>query len=109
MLTKLRGPALENTKGGHCEFMSICLRRVVLSPVKQVARIRLSLFSNMSMKAVKILDYGDSSNLSYEDAPIPEPGKGEVMILAIINLSDITDFGKSLCHSLHRHAVILAE
>ena len=61
--------------------MSICLRRVVLSPVKQVARIRLSLFSNMSMKAVKILDYGDSSNLSYEDAPIPEPGKGEVIIL----------------------------
>jgi len=32
----------------------------------------------MSMKAVKILDYGDSGNLSYEDAPIPEPGKGEV-------------------------------
>ena len=59
--------------------MSICLRRVVLSPVKQVARIRLSLLSNMSMKAVKILDYGDSNNLSYEDAPIPEPGKGEVI------------------------------
>ena len=58
--------------------MSICFRRVVLSPVKQVARLRLSLFANMSMKAVKILDYGDSGNLSYEDAPIPEPGKGEV-------------------------------
>lgn len=61
--------------------MSICLRRVALSPVKQVARLRLSLFSNMSMKAIKILNYGDSTNLSYEDAPIPEPGKGEVIIL----------------------------
>jgi len=47
--------------------------------VKQEARFRLSLLANMSMKAVKILDYGDSSNLSYEDAPIPEPGKGEVI------------------------------
>ena len=72
---------VEESKGGHCESMSICLRRV-LSPVKQVTRLRLSLFSNMSMKAVKILDYGDSSNLSYEDAPIPEPGKGEVIILS---------------------------
>ena len=69
--------------------MSICLRRFFLSPVKQVARLRLSLFSNMSMKAVKILDYGDSSNLSYEDAPIPEPGKGEVIIHSYI--LDITD------------------
>lgn len=59
--------------------MSICFRRVILSPVKQEARFRLSLFATMSMKAVKILDYGDSSNLSYEDAPIPEPGKGEVI------------------------------
>jgi len=41
------------------------------------------------MKAVKILDYGDSSNLSYEDAPIPEPGKGEVIIHSYI--LDITD------------------
>lgn len=81
--------------------MSICLRRVFLSPVNQAARLRLSLFSNMSMKAVKILDYGDSSNLSYEDAPIPEPGKGEVIIHSYI--LDVTDghwFWKSLCYSI---------
>ena len=78
--------------------MSICLRRVVLSPVKQVARLRLSLFANMSMKAVKILDYGDSSNLSYEDAPIPEPGKGEV-----------NKFWEVTLLSLYRDTVRLAE
>jgi len=46
----------------------------------------------MSMKAVKILDYGDSSNLSYEDAPIPEPGKGEVLVknhFAGLNFIDV--------------------
>lgn len=72
-----RARALE-AKGDHIESMSICFRRVILS-VKQEARFRLSLLANMSMKAVKILDYGDSSNLSYEEAPIPEPGKGEVI------------------------------
>ena len=85
--TNLKEPALPGAReyrDGHCESMSICWRRVVFSPVKQVARLRLSLFSNMSMKAVKILEYGDSSNLSYEDAPIPEPGKGEVTILSYI-------------------------
>lgn len=30
------------------------------------------------MKAVILKDFGDSSQLSYEDAPIPEPGEGEV-------------------------------
>lgn len=32
----------------------------------------------MSMKAVVVQEYGDSSKLSYEDVPIPEPGPGEV-------------------------------
>ena len=32
----------------------------------------------MSMKAVVVREYGDSSKLSYEDVPIPEPGPGEV-------------------------------
>jgi len=52
----------------------------------------------MSMKAVKILDYGDSSNLSYEDAPIPEPGKGEV-----------NKFWEVTLLSLYRDTVRLAE
>ena len=30
------------------------------------------------MKAVVIHEYGDSSKLSYEDVPIPEPGPEEV-------------------------------
>lgn len=30
------------------------------------------------MKAVVVQEYGDSSKLSYEDVPIPEPGPGEV-------------------------------
>lgn len=58
--------------------MSIFIRRVLLSPVKQVAGLRLTLFANMSMKAVKIHEYGDSSKLSYEEAPIPDPGPHEV-------------------------------
>ncbi|XP_078344923.1 quinone oxidoreductase 1-like [Oculina patagonica] len=72
--------------------MSIWVRRVLFSPVKQVARFRLTLFANMSMKAVKIHDYGDSSKLSYEDAPIPEPGPNEVLIknqFAGLNFIDI--------------------
>ena len=32
----------------------------------------------MTMKAVVVQEYGDSSKLSYEDVPIPEPGPGEV-------------------------------
>ena len=59
--------------------MSICLRRILTSG-KHVARLRLSLFANMSMKAVVIHEYGDSSKLSYEDVPIPEPGPGEVYL-----------------------------
>ena len=31
-----------------------------------------------SMKAVVIHEYGNSSKLSYEDVPIPEPGPDEV-------------------------------
>ena len=50
----------------------------VLTSVKHVPRIRLSLLANMSMKAVVIHEYGDSSKLSYEDVPIPEPGPEEV-------------------------------
>lgn len=50
----------------------------VLTSGKHVPRIRLSLLANMSMKAVVIHEYGDSSKLSYEDAPIPEPGPEEV-------------------------------
>ena len=57
--------------------MWVCARRF-LSPVKHVSTLRLSLFANMSMKAVVIHEYGDSSKLSYEDVPIPEPGPGEV-------------------------------
>ena len=57
--------------------MWVCARRF-LSPVKHVSILRLSLFANMTMKAVVIHEYGDSSKLSYEDVPIPEPGPGEV-------------------------------
>ena len=32
----------------------------------------------MSMKAVVVHEYGDSSQLKYEDVPIPDPGEGEV-------------------------------
>lgn len=33
-----------------------------------------------TMKAVRIHKYGDASVLSYEDAPVPVPGEGEVLI-----------------------------
>lgn len=61
--------------------MWIGVRRV-LSPGKHVARILFPSSANMSMKAVAIHEYGDSSKLSYEDVPIPEPGPGEVSFLA---------------------------
>lgn len=60
--------------------MWVCARRV-LSSGKHVARLRLSLVANMSMKAVVIHEYGDSSKLSYEDMPVPEPGPGEVQCI----------------------------
>ena len=60
------------------QIVSVYISRVLFSPVKQVAGLRLTLLANMSMKAVKIHEYGDSSKLSYEDAPIPEPGPNEV-------------------------------
>lgn len=67
------------------------------------------LFFNMLMKVVKIFDYGDFSNFSYEDVFILELGKGEVMILVIINLLDIIDFGKLLCYFFYWYVVILVE
>ena len=57
--------------------MWICAKRFSLLG-KHLARVRLSLFADMSMKAVVVQEYGDSSKLSYEDVPIPEPGPGEV-------------------------------
>ncbi|KAK3705574.1 hypothetical protein QZH41_008444 [Actinostola sp. cb2023] len=36
--------------------------------------------SRMSMKAVVVHEYGDSTKLSYEDISIPEVGKGEVLV-----------------------------
>lgn len=63
--------------------MSICFtfRRAAFSSVKQIRKNRLSLVANMSMKAVVIHEYGDSSKLSYEDVPIPEPGPNEVCVI----------------------------
>ena len=62
--------------------MSICLafRRVSVSSLRQVRKTHLSLMASMStsMKAVVIHEYGNSSKLSYEDVPIPEPGPDEV-------------------------------
>lgn len=89
MFTQTEGARARNLKAAIVNPCRFVCDAFFLSPVKQVARLRLSLFSNMSMKAVKMLDYGDSSNLSYEDAPIPEPGKGEVIIHSYI--LDITD------------------
>ncbi|XP_073244712.1 quinone oxidoreductase-like [Porites lutea] len=71
--------------------MWICAKRFSLLG-KHLARVRLSLFANMSMKAVVVQEYGDSSKLSYEDVPIPEPGPGEVLVknhFAGLNFIDI--------------------
>ena len=65
--------------------MLICLafRRVSFSSLKHLRKTHLSAVANMStsMKAVVIHDYGNSSKLSYEDVPIPEPGPDEVRSL----------------------------
>ena len=35
------------------------------------------------MKAIRIHAYGDANALSYEDAPLPEPGPAQVRVKAI--------------------------
>ena len=34
----------------------------------------------LTMKAIRFHEYGDPGVLRYEDAPRPEPGKGEVLV-----------------------------
>ncbi|XP_031573089.1 uncharacterized protein LOC116307088 [Actinia tenebrosa] len=55
--------------------------RVSSIPLKSLSsQLHKTCVADMSMKAVVVHEYGDSSKLSYEDVPIPEPAKGEVLV-----------------------------
>jgi len=56
-------------------FVFAAKKNIKFVPSKSLLKTCLA---RMSMKAVVVHEYGDSSKLSYEDAPIPTVGKQEV-------------------------------